>query len=332
MNKLIKKCTVVILTLLSIFFLGNSLVFADSNEFSITPVLPQNQQTDVESYFDLVVTPNSSQTLAITIKNNSQNVQKYNLVVNTATTNQNGIVDYSMSDFDKDESMQISLKDLISLKTPQVEVDGNTQKDVYFELTVPEESFEGILLGGITVEPIVEESSEGITNLVTRTLGIQLSESDEVVEPILKSGGISLSQENYRNNVKFEIRNITPTLINRVTAEISIAKNGNSTSTIEQTREQLAIAPNSKFNLMTEWNEQFEAGIYTYNILLSDSQGHEWKFSEEFEIKEQDAKKLNKTSYDNTQDSLNDYIPFLLGMILIIFIIVLFLKKKNKRS
>jgi len=332
-NKLIKRGIFFICTIISFVFLGTSTAIADSNDFSISPVLPSNQRIDVESYFDLLVTPKERQTIAIIIKNNSANSQKYNLFINTATTNQNGIVDYSMTNFEKDESMLISLKDLISLNTPEVEVDANSQKEVFFDLTVPEEPFEGILLGGITVEPVVEENTEGISNLVTRTLAIQLSESDEKVEPNLESGGVTLSQENYRNNVKIELRNTTPTLINRVSAEISIIKNENNALVLEQTREQLSIAPNSKFNLMSEWNDQFDVGMYTYKIKLADSQGHDWEFSEEFEITAKEATELNKTSYDNVQYSLLNYIPLLLGGLLFLAFIFLFItRKRNKKS
>ncbi|MBE9896502.1 DUF3324 domain-containing protein [Enterococcus casseliflavus] len=238
-----------------------------------------------------------------------------------------------MTNFEKDESMLISLKDLISLNTPEVEVDANTQKEVFFELTVPEEPFEGILLGGITVEPVVEENTEGISNLVTRTLAIQLSEFDEKVKPNLESGGVTLSQENYRNNVKIELRNTAPTLINKVSAEISINQKENNALVLEQTREQLSIAPNSKFNLMSEWNDQFDVGMYTYKIKLADSQGYEWEFSEDFEITAKKATELNKTSYDNVQYSLFNYVPLLLcGLLLLAFIFLFTLRRRNKKT
>ncbi|MBE9896506.1 DUF3324 domain-containing protein, partial [Enterococcus casseliflavus] len=231
-------------------------------------------------------------------------------------------------DFEKDDSMTISLKEIISLENAQIEVEANSQKDVSFDLSIPEESFEGILLGGITVEPVIEEESEGISNLVTRTLAIMLSESDEIIEPKLKAGEVMVSQDNYRNNVKFELRNVTATLINRITAEITIYKKGKSEPVIEQTKEQMSIAPNSKFNLMTEWNDQFDAGSYTYNITLSDEQGHSWEFTKEFEIEAEKAKELNSTSVDEKQDSINYY--FIIGLalffILLAFCIYLVIK------
>ncbi|MBE9897205.1 DUF916 domain-containing protein, partial [Enterococcus casseliflavus] len=89
MNKLIKLGLSMVLIFIGLLFTENSKALADSNDFSISPVLPQNQRGDVESYFDLIVTPSETQTLAITIKNNSSKTQKYNVIINTATTNQN---------------------------------------------------------------------------------------------------------------------------------------------------------------------------------------------------------------------------------------------------
>lgn len=50
------------------------------------------------------------QNLQIKITNNSSENTKYSIYVNTATTNQNDILDYSISDFDKDNSMKVSIK------------------------------------------------------------------------------------------------------------------------------------------------------------------------------------------------------------------------------
>lgn len=330
MNKIIKTCLVCILVIIS-FFTGNFIVLADSNDFSVSPSFPSSQREGVESYFDIIVTPNTKQTLAINIKNNSSNLQKYNVIINTATTNQNGIVDYSVSDFEKENTMVISLKDIVSLENPQVEIEANSQKKVLFELNIPETPFKGILLGGVTVEPVTEETNDGIKNIITRTLAIQLSESDDKVVPRLEAGNVSVSQENYRNNVRMELKNVTPTLINRVTANILITKKGKNKPVFEQTREQLSIAPNSKFKLMSEWNDKFDAGSYVYNISLSDEQGNDWNFTKEFDIEEKKADALNKTSVDKKKKAINYYLLTGIALFITLLLISIYRIYKIKR-
>ncbi|MBO0441285.1 DUF916 and DUF3324 domain-containing protein [Enterococcus sp. DIV0869a] len=293
---------------------------------SNTPILPENQNTNIPSYFDLNVKPDQKQNLMINIKNNSEENVKYNIYVNTAVTNQNGIIDYSISDFEKDKSMKVSLKDCIVIEEPQVEIPANSEKIVSLALSVPEIPFEGIVLGGITVEPTASEGKEGVNNVFTRTLAVQLSESRETIIPKLESGAVKISQENLRNNIKFELRNTSPTIISKIKAKISIINQRDKKTVIEQTKEPLSFAPNSIFFLMTEWNEQFKPGKYTYTINLSDEEKNKWKFTKNFEIKEEVVKKLNKTSVDQQNSSSND--PFLSITILILIGTLLWLVLK----
>ncbi|NBA63639.1 DUF916 and DUF3324 domain-containing protein [Enterococcus mundtii] len=324
MRILIKKFVLILMFVFLI--LGfDQLALADSNDFSVVPVLPENQNPDVLSYFDLTVTPNQKQTLKIRIKNNSNESTKYNLYVNTATTNQNGIIDYSITDFEKDESLKLSLKDCLTLKEQYVDVPANSEKEVSLELSIPEITFEGIALGGITVEPTTEEGSEGINNVFTRTLAIQLAETTKDIVPKLEGGEVIISQENLRNNVNFELRNITPTIISNVKAEISIKNEEKKTPILEQTKDQLSFAPNSKFSLMTEWNKQFNPGKYTYNIDLTDGKGNKWSFSKNFKIKVEVAEKLNKTSVYKKEKFIEKYFIYIVTILTILFIVLLWL-------
>ena len=136
MRILIKKFVLVLMFVFSTFSF-EQLALADSNDFSVVPVLTENQNPDVLSYFELTVTSNQKQTLKIRIKNNSNESVKYNLYVNTATTNQKGIIDYSITDFEKDESLKLSLKDCLTLKEQYVDVPANSEKEVSLKLSIP---------------------------------------------------------------------------------------------------------------------------------------------------------------------------------------------------
>ncbi|EKE4879614.1 DUF916 and DUF3324 domain-containing protein [Enterococcus faecalis] len=332
MKKIIKKVMLVLIFAFTSLSFGQ-LALADSNDFSVIPVLPENQNPDVPSYFDLIVTPKQQQTLQVKIKNNSNENVKYKLYVNTATTNQNGIIDYSISDFEKDESMKLSLKDCITLNESVVEVPANSEKEVSLELNIPEAPFEGIALGGITVEPIAEEDNEAVNNLFTRTLAIQIAESTTAIVPELYGGEVLVSQENLRNNIKFELRNSTPTIISKVKAEIAITKQGDKQPILEQTKEHLSFAPNSKFSLMTEWNGQFESGKYVYNIDLKDDEGNKWTFSKEFEIKTEEAEKLNETSVDEKKSSVKDYLLYIVVLFIVLMgALIWVIRKKMKHK
>ena len=332
MNISIQKILYGLLVMIGIFTFSYSSK-ADSNDFSVIPILPENQNKDVFSYFDLTVVPNQKQELKIKVTNNSNESVKYNIYVNTATTNQNGILDYSISEFEKDESMKLSVKECVYAEETRIELPPESSKDVTLRLSIPASPFEGIALGGITVEPVIDDKKEGISNLFTRTLALQLSESKENIVPKLEGGAVLVSQENLRNNVKFELRNTTPVIIPKVKAEITILKQGSKTPIVEETKEQLSFAPNSKFGLMTEWKQQFDPGNYTYNINLKDEKGHSWKFTKEFEIKDEVAKDLNEKSVDVKDNTIWIYliIPFILLVVALLSMLYILIKKKMSK-
>ena len=308
-EQLMKKIIVMVAYVCCFFSFGIS-VFADSNSYSVTPLSPENQKEDSPGYFDLKVIPNQKQTLKVMIENTSDKEQHYKIYVNTAATNQNGIIDYSIGDLKKDTSMEFSLQDLIELKDPQVAISANSQKEVTMILSVPEKLFNGVLLGGITIEPVTKNNEKEINNVLTRTLAIQLTESEDEIQPEVKAGAVSISQENLRNNVSIELRNIKPVVLTKVTANISIRKAKEEKSIIEQKRENLSFAPNTSFKLMNEWNKPFESGEYIYSIELNDEKDNKWHFEKKFTIQEKEAKTFNETSvvdYKNDKHSFQLY-------------------------
>ncbi|MGM0215952.1 DUF916 and DUF3324 domain-containing protein [Enterococcus sp. AZ109] len=322
---------IMLMTLIISGLVFGQIALADGNDYLVRAILPENQNPDVSNFFDLNVSPGQKQTLQVMLANPTDSPQKFKMYINTATTNQNGIVDYTQLDFERDESMKVSLKDCITIAEPQIEVPANSEKEISMELTVPEEPFEGIVLGGITIEPDVSTEDEKGGSIFTRTIAIQLSETENEVTPEMDAGEVTISQDNLHNNVRFELRNVTPTLISKVKATTNITKKGSDKPILEQEREQLSFAPNSKFNLMSEWNQQFQAGEYTYSIQLTDEAGHEWRFIKDFVIEADAASKLNKTSVDEGAGSWTDYAIYLIAAAAAL-IIIGWLVYRNKKK
>lgn len=299
--------SVVILGVLFLTIINTTKVFADTSDFSVVPILPENQNMEVSNYFDLKVNPDQKQILKIVVKNTSNELQKYKLTVNTATTNDNGIIDYSIDSLKKDKSLETSLKDCIKLKNEEIEISAKEEKIVSMELQIPGKSFDGILLGGIVVEPIVKKSESGITNRFTRTIAIRLSENDKEIEPNLAIEDVTISQENSRNVVKMKVRNIVPKILSPIVAEITISKKNDSKFLLKEQKKHLSIAPNSQFYLTIDWKEKFSPGNYVYKVKFKDEVEHQWLFSKEFHVKQEEADKLNQTSIDKKKYQLQDY-------------------------
>lgn len=319
---------------ITIFFITvNSLAimgYTEGQNFSMTPILPDNQNKEISSYFDLKVKPGEEQRLQIKIMNLTEQTQKYQISINTAGTNNNGIVDYTLENFVKDKSMLISLKECVQLVENQVEIPANEEKTVEIDLIVPEVPFDGILLGGVTVEPITKTNNTGISNVFTRTIAIRLNENEKEVIPELQSGDISVSQSNLRNTVSLELRNVSPVLMSNISSSIIIKQKRNGKVILKEERNQLSVAPNSQFKYTSEWNDALKPGEYTYSAIFKDSKGHEWKFSKDFSIEKKKADHLNATSVDERNSDFSMYYYLLIAVVAILVLISIIRMKKRR--
>ena len=71
--------------------------------------------------------------------------------VNVALTNVNGIADYSMEVKEHDKTLKLPITDVV--KAPnEITVPAKGQIELPIEVKMPEEEFDGILLGGISLQ------------------------------------------------------------------------------------------------------------------------------------------------------------------------------------
>lgn len=84
------------LSLVSWLVLCSASAFAEGNQinFEAEAILPENQQSSV-NYYDLKVTPGSTQEFKLRLKNVSDQPVKVRIDANNGVTNKNGALDYS---------------------------------------------------------------------------------------------------------------------------------------------------------------------------------------------------------------------------------------------
>ena len=87
--------TIVILLASAIALAGTA--GASAGGFSVSPVMPDNQNPESRGYFDLRVSPGQKQELTVTISNSGSEEIGVSLNLLTVSTNINGIVDYTSS-------------------------------------------------------------------------------------------------------------------------------------------------------------------------------------------------------------------------------------------
>lgn len=106
----------VLLFIATIFTLGtvSKEVHANEFNFSVNPVLPENQIGE-SGYFNLQMSPGQSQTLTITLKNTTDKTVVVEEEIASATTNINGVVEYSPNKIKADSTLKYNLVDYASI-------------------------------------------------------------------------------------------------------------------------------------------------------------------------------------------------------------------------
>lgn len=317
--------------------LPTSVEAAEMN-FSVQAEIPENQVDKGKTYFDLKMSPNQTQDLVITLKNDTSRDVTVEAGIHTATTNDNGIADYSGSAEKKDSTLKYDLSELIEMDK-EITVPAKGETTITAHLKMPAETFDGILLGGFTF--IEKESAnnkevqEGaqIVNKYAYTVGIQLQETDKVIEPELILNDVKPVQVNFRNVLQANIQNTEAAIIKNLSIEGKIFKKEGKEALYEAKRTDLRIAPNSNFNYgISLNNEEFKPGTYVFKGKATDGD-KEWTFEKEFNIKSEIAKELNNKAVELDKDySLYIYLGIGLIVFILILIILFLLKKVNTKK
>ncbi|MGC6769021.1 DUF916 and DUF3324 domain-containing protein [Enterococcus sp. LJL128] len=317
-------------TLITIVFLLVALVLtsltaeAAENEidYSISADLPENQRAGNSTYFDLLVSPGQEQELTVNIFNSSDKEQIFLLEANTATTNNNGIIDYTQPDAkqDLDETLSFYFSDLIT-HDKTITVPPNSNKKASFKLKVPKQPFKGMLLGGLHIKQEAPELVEGqINNTYSYVLGVVLRENEEQVKPQLKLKEITPDLKNYRPHVAATLQNTQPINIQDLDIKAVIREKGSSEPLRKSEKQGISMAPNSNFDYSISWEDQpLNPGMYELELTAEDQDSNRWHFKKEFTISEEKAGTLNQSALGlNSSEKDQNPLYFWLALFLIV--------------
>ncbi|MFR6689608.1 WxL protein peptidoglycan domain-containing protein, partial [Listeria innocua] len=166
---------------------------AEGNSFSVKAILPANQASSV-TYFDLQMEPKQKQKLDVEITNQSKEQMTINCVANTAITNEMGYVDYSIPKTKPDETLKYPFADITEVSDSEITLEPNETKIWSVNIQMPEESYDGIILGGLHFKEKTKEKTEKetkqekevqIKNEYAYVIGVKLTEKTTIVKPEL---------------------------------------------------------------------------------------------------------------------------------------------------
>lgn len=342
----LKKLKGILLSLPLIFMLGGIPTTVEAQEdglnytIAVEPV--ENQIDKTATYYDLLVTPGQKQQLTVIVTNTGTKNKKIRVTPTNAVTNQNGVIDYSRQekDYQYDQTLRHPFTSLVGPEQT-VEVAPKETKKVVFELNVPKEPFEGMILGGFLAdlpdEKSDKEEAKGvkIVNKFQLVKAVRLRENEEKIAPELVLNDVKPTLVAYRTAVTANLQNIKPTMFGEMKIDTVITQKGKKEVVNKKTNMSMEMAPNSNFDYAIMWdNQRLVPGDYTLNLVAKSGE-REWKFTKDFTISKEVSKKLNEEAVglEEPEHPYWLYLAIALAVILILLLIFIVIwKKRNDKK
>ncbi len=309
--------------------------------FGVEAEIPTNQIDKKQTYFDLKMAPGKTETIYVNVSNTTSNKITVEMAINSATTNDNGVIDYSETDKKPDKSLKYNLKNLVQCDK-EISLEPKESKKVPIKVTMPTTAYDGIILGGISFQQKetevstkeeAEKDSSMVKNRYAYVIGLKLTETTTKVTPDMKLTGIQPGQYNYANYVKVNLQNPTATMITNLKIDGKVYKENSEKVLHETKKENLSMAPNSNFNYQIDWEDQaFQAGTYRLEMTATDGE-HSWKWEEKFTIDQKDAQKYNDRAVGLEKDYTWLYVLLgAIGLLLLLLLVFLLGRRSSKKK
>ncbi len=311
---------------------------ASGAKFFVEAIIPENQINRENSFFDLKMKPSQKQTLEVKVINRSNEQIEITAEAITASTNDNGTVEYTIPGI-KDEEMPIAFSEIAKVLTPNIKLAANEETIVQIEIIMPEAEYDGIVLGGLSFTEVLNEDDLNYENTIINqfnyVIGVKLIETDKEVEANFEFVSAESNLINSIPAIRVNLRNTESQLIKDLTAEMKIYKDQEKTKLIYKYKiDRVGVAPNSIFPFTYyQTKQELPVGNYIGEVTLS-SVDKNWNFDFDFKVED--------TSYNNSdgnedffgsfyEDEKSKYyvLEALALLAIIIVLVIMYQRRKN---
>jgi len=311
-------------------------------DFSVSAKIPDNQINKQNSFFDLKMSKGQSETLQTRIYNVTNQDIKIQTAIHTAYTNGNGAIEYVTPAKSFDQSLTYKMSDLTKLQGAKtVTVPANSSKVVSAQVQMPDQDFNGVILGGWyfkRVDQKVTSSVKGsmnVKNQYSYVIGLKYT-MGTVPAPSLKLSKVTVGMTNYHRGIFPYIRNTSAVIVPNLKMATTIT-NKNSGKVVKTAKKSdVQLAPNSVYRYpMLTGKTKLQAGDYHLKMVVKNSD-HKWVFEKDFTITAKTAKTYNDKSVDNSGINVIWFVVFgALGMLIIVLVglwLFFFIKKRRQND
>lgn len=320
------------------FIICSTGVHASEFNFSVDIDIPENQIDKEKTYLDLLMKPNQKQEIPYTLYNDTSKDIIVEMIIHSATTNSNGVIEYGDSEGTNDESMKYDIANLAKIDK-EISVPANSSVTKTISLQAPEDSYKGVIAGGITFrekEASQEKQSDtlGIVNRFSQVKAILIRTDTEEVEPDLSLLSAEADQKNVRNVISLKFKNDKAAYIFNLSTTIEIYKDQDEKKYLTLKKDNLNVAPNSIFNLPVPLNgKELEPGHYRVAV-KGTTDRNTWTLETEFDISSKQAKELNDKDIDIQSEPKNYSQLIVIGILvlIIVLLVILFILRERRRK
>ncbi len=333
------KMILIATSLIFCIFAGYSARAADKNigTFSVSPVVSAHQSADVSAFFDIRWTPNGSDRIGVTIVNRSKEEKTYEIEVNKARTNSNGVIDYSDTNQEKKTAAQPTITSLVSFPK-EVKIAANDSQTVYAQINFTNDDFNGIKMAGIQVKEktAASKNKNGVQNVVAYVLPIVIRGNiDQRPTANVVFGKIKLVKDNFHTyQLELPVTNENENLLKDT--KISMTVKNKTGKTIEKQEKTITVTPETSFSYVTKLAKTYDSGTYTVAATFT-QQGKTWETKQRITISEDQVKKINQTNAKKSSENqfyklIILIVSVVLGIIIVAGIaLIIYTKSKKKK-
>lgn len=324
-----KKIVMTFIMLIASLITNVSAFAETTSGYSVSPIFSEHQTTEIENFFDIRWTPLATENFSLRVTNNTDTEQTYDIQINKARTNKNGIIDYSDVS-PEDHAISYKLTEMIQLPK-EVTAAPNSSKEVEGTLTFPEKDFNGILMAGIHVSEKKEENNQSsVSNTVAYNIPFVVRGNiDERPTPSLELSDLKVnkfSSDTY--SVDVTLANIRTNLLKEVQFIAEIKDVNGQIITTQNSK--LDITPETSFVYPIKLPSDIKEGKYTMILHVQHDDKEKWDFTKGFNLSSNEAKEIRNTTMETTTNWMMYAIMALIIVFIVIVGVYIFLRRKNK--
>lgn len=213
---------------------GTGELLIENYQYVVTPITPANQASDLGS-FDLRMNPGDEQTITVEVRNTGNVKMTVDVTIEDAFSNANGVIQYGAmrSAADVEIPGAMKLTEYVTTADSEITLEPGESKLVPLDIKMPEEAYDGTILGGLVFvrQPLESEQGAtggmGIINKYSYAIGLRLHENDNKVEPAFELVSVEPNiRESWGTTTVMTIANPVPLLVGAMDIQLEVFAEG----------------------------------------------------------------------------------------------------------